>query len=340
MKLTKPSAKSWFLMLATLLLAIVGSLSFKITNSLNQTMNWQQTSYQVASGQSFSKICRELIINQVISDCFGHKVLAKLGALSLDVRSGTFATQPGQSLTDFVQVLIDGEELQLPVTIVEGENIYQVIDKLEQLDGIENDVTGMSLTTLSDLLDLDVSHPEGYLYPETYYYTYGTKASDLLKRAVRKQRELIDLVWQQAEQKQGLNSPYDMLILASIIEKESSVHAERDTIASVFFNRLEKGMRLQTDPTVIYGVWSEYKGDITRRHLKEKTPYNTYRINGLPPTPISNPSEASMRAVMNPATTDYLYFVASGDGKHVFNKTLKEHNKAVKAYLKKMSSSE
>ena len=323
-------------------LSVVAALIAYITisSSLHQTLRWQDDEYlHVSKGQSFNSLCQTLIKRSVVADCFGHKVLGRLGLQQLSIKSGTYEIDSTASLQALVDKLVEGNEVQLPITIVEGENIYQVLEKLARARGINNDLQGLSLTEIADKLSIEQSHPEGYLFPETYHYTFGTSASELLKRAVVKQKTMIDSIWQAAEDKQGLKNSYEMLILASIIEKESSLHAERDLIASVFFNRIARKMRLQTDPTVIYGVWEEYKGDITRAHLRQKTPYNTYRINGLPPSPIANPSEASMRAVMNPAQSDYLYFVASGDGNHVFSKTLEQHNKALKAYLKKMRSS-
>mgnify|MGYP001025994153 CR=1 FL=1 len=325
------------LAIGSITLSLLFSFSLWLSYSLNQTLKLDdELLFEVTSGSNLYRVCEQFLEKELISDCLGLRVNAKLSPNLSDIKSGMYQLLPGTSLKEALDKFNSGDVLQLPFTIVEGENYFQVLEKIRRNNYLIDDLSDKSLVESSKLLDVPQPHPEGYLYPETYFFAVGTKASVLLKRAVKKQTELVNSLWQNRNKLLPLNNPYEALILASIIEKESSHNVERELVASVFYNRLKKKMRLQTDPTVIYGVWHEYNGDIKSRHLREKTPYNTYRIKGLPPTPIANPSMSSLQAVYTPADTDYLYFVADGDGQHVFSKTLKSHNKALKEYLRKL----
>lgn len=194
----------------------------------------------------------------------------------------------------------------------------------------------MSETDIAEKLGIENEKLEGLFLAETYHYTYGTTDLDLLKRAHRDLMNVVNDEWENRADKLPLKSPYEALILASIIEKETAVASERERVSSVFVNRLNKRMRLQTDPTVIYGMGDSYKGNIRKKDLRTPTPYNTYTMSGLPPTPIAMAGKASINAALNPEKSNYLYFVASGTGGHVFSKSLTEHNRAVRAYLKQL----
>ncbi len=292
----------------------------------------------IKQGDSLYSVCENMIQKHYINDCYGAKFLSKLTPQLGQIKAGVYQLTPELSFDVFLSQLNNGKEQQFAFTVLEGDNIFQVLEKIAKAEYLLNDVENIELKALSTKLSLATNTPEGWLYPETYYYSAYTKASELLTRAVEKQKQVLTNLWLQKQDDLPIETPYQALILASIVEKESAVEAERELIASVFHNRLIKKMRLQTDPTVIYGVWHEYDGDITRKHLKQKTPYNTYRINGLPPSPIANPSRASIQAVLHPATTDYYYFVASGDGGHVFNTTFDAHKKSLRAYLNKTKS--
>lgn len=330
------SKKFIIAIVALSLMAALGAIGYLAYTSYSQTMKVDKPRlFTIEKGSSLNKVCQQLIAEEVISDCLGHKLYSKIDSNIAHFKAGTYKLKNKAILAEFFQQVVLGKEQQFPFTILAGDNIYQVLAKVKKAPSLDDDVNGQSMSDIAKLLDLPVSHPEGYLFPETYFYAAETKASDLLSRAVAKQNRVLNVQWVSRDKSIPIASKYQALILASIVEKESSLDSERETIASVFYNRLNKRMRLQTDPTVIYGVWNQYQGDITRKHLQQKTPYNTYRINGLPPTPIANPSERSIAAVTQPATTDYLYFVASGEGGHVFNKTLSAHNKSVQDYLKK-----
>jgi UPF0755 protein len=187
-------------------------------------------------------------------------------------------------------------------------------------------------THLRKILDIDEQRSEGWFFPDTYHYNHGDTDISILQRAHHRMQRMLDRAWSIRTPTLPLKSAYDALILASIVEKETAIDSEKPLIAGVFIQRLVRGMRLQADPTVAYGVGSEFKGQLTRTHLSSDTPYNTYTRKGLPPSPISNPGRVALAAVMQPAETKFLYFVARGDGGHQFSATYREHQKAVLAY--------
>lgn len=333
---TIKAALSLCLVITTLLIL---SVVVYVQNGLKQPIGLAEKQlYTVKKGQSLSHVCQDFEAKGWISDCYSIKAYNKLTNDFSDIKSGTYWLAPDMTLQSSFELFKSGKEAQFGFTLIEGQNAYQVLAALQDHPQITYDLPALEnnpgdLTRAAQFLNIETQSIEGLLAPDTYYFNAGAKASDILRRAIKIQTERLDEVWKSRQYTKHLTTPYEMLILASIVEKESSLHEERATIASVFFNRFDRRMRLQTDPTVIYGVWHEYHGDIKRVHLKTKTPYNTYKMKGLPPTPIANPSLASLQAVASPEQTDFLYFVASGTGGHTFSKTLAEHNKALKKYL-------
>ncbi|MDY6885690.1 MAG: endolytic transglycosylase MltG [Pseudomonadota bacterium] len=268
---------------------------------------------------------------------FIAKVWLKFFAGSTSVKSGSYMLRPGQSLVDAFTLFTQGDEHLFAVSLVEGLTLAQWLEALRANQDLVFDVNEQTLSNLTQGNGVDwccenAQHTEGAFLADTYFFTKGTKASDVLKRAHRALITFVSQEWEKRAEDLPLSSPYDALILASIIEKETAVPKERDMIAGVFINRLNKNMRLQTDPTVIYGIGSEFDGNITRKHLRTATPYNTYVIKGLPPTPIAMAGKAAIHAALHPLATDALYFVAKGDGSHQFSNTLKAHNAAVRKY--------
>ena len=229
-----------------------------------------------------------------------------------------------------LQLLNDGRVFQRPLTLVEGSTAVQALQMLQAQTllqhTLQSDETPASIATR---LGIENGQLEGWLFPDTYYYVKGSSDWDILQRAYRRMQEILTEEWQQRAMGLPYETPYEALILASIIEKETAVADERGQIAGVFVRRLQQGMRLQTDPTVIYGLGSAFDGNIRRKHLRQSTPYNTYVIRGLPPTPIALPGREAIHAALQPTPGDSLYFVARGDGTHVFSATLAEHERAV-----------
>ena len=248
------------------------------------------------------------------------------------LHQGEYAIAPEMTAYELLAHLRSGEVIQYRLTLVEGRTFAQWRESLSQAEKLDNDLAEFSDAEVMAQLGFAGQHPEGRFAPDTYTYTYGIKASELLRQPYQAQAKTLQSAW--AERATGLpyKEPYQALIMASIIERETGVADEREEIAGVFVRRLQKGMLLQTDPTVIYGMGERYQGRITRADLRRPTPYNTYVISGLPPTPIAMPGRAAIEAALNPAAGKSLYLVAKGDGSHQFSNTLAEHNRAVRQY--------
>ena len=267
----------------------------------------------------------------------GFYWLARLSRLSQRLQAGEYLFAPGQTPYQILRALASGATVRWSVTIPEGTNIYQLADILSQGGWGERGLF-LDLTRDPEMLaryGVRGTSLEGYLFPDTYQLVRGQNPREIitlmLERGKQVRQELGDL----GKNTLGL-SPHEVLTLASIVEKETAAPEERPLIAQVFLNRLRQGMRLQTDPTVIYGI-ADFDGNLTRKDLETPTPYNTYQINGLPPGPIANPGRASIAAVLHPASAPYLYFVSKNDGTHYFSNDLAEHNRAVFKYQKSAS---
>ena len=221
-----------------------------------------------------------------------------------------------------------------PLTIPEGWTFRQMRALLDGAPKLENRTAGLSDEEVMALLDREDVHPEGWFFPDTYRYHKGVSDLEILRQALTRMEGILEEVWEGRVDDLTIESPYEALIMASLIERETGAPEERREIAGVFKRRMERGMRLQTDPTVIYGMGERYDGRITRADLREATPYNTYVIDGMPPTPIAMPGRASLEAAVDPLPGETLYFVSRGDGTHHFSRTLREHNNAVNRYIR------
>lgn len=259
--------------------------------------------------------------------------LLKLEPKLAEFKAGTYRFTPGMTVRQMLELLASGKEVQFNARFIEGSRLRDWLPILQQSDYLEHTLADKSEAEIAEALGLPAGlSPEGRLYPDTYSYTAGMSDIALLKRAHLRMEKVLQDAWQGRDTTLPYKTPEQLLIMASIVEKETAVPEERTKVASVFVNRLRIGMRLQTDPTVIYGMGDRYTGTITRKDLATPTPYNTYVINGLPPTPIAMPSKASLEAAAHPAKTSYLYFVADGKGGHTFTTNLASHNQAVRHY--------
>ena len=256
------------------------------------------------------------------------RALGKGGA----IKAGVYTLDRSLTPLELFDKLERGEVTLAMVQFIEGRNWREVRAVLQAQDLLKNDSAGLDDAGLLRAIGAEEGHPEGLLFPDTYYFAPHTSDLNVLRRAYGLQRDKLMAAW--ATRAPGLpyRTPYEALIMASIVEKETGAAFERPLIAGVFINRLKRGMRLQTDPTVIYGLGERFDGNLRKVDLQTDSPYNTYTRAGLPPTPIAMPSEAAIRAALNPAQTDALYFVARGDGTHVFSSTLDAHNRAVNRY--------
>ncbi len=248
------------------------------------------------------------------------------------IKKGEYHFKHMESPVNILNRLQSDDVVTYSVTLVEGKTFSDYITQLSTHEKVHSRLLGVDADQQLTLLGMDVEHLEGWFYPDTYQFIAGDTDVTLMRRSHRRMNRFLQDEWRARASGLPYRSPYEALVMASIIEKETGVAYERAKISGVFVRRLQKGMRLQTDPTVIYGLGDEYRGNLTRKHLRTPTPYNTYRIPGLPPTPIAMPSGASIHAALHPEAGDSVYFVAKGDGSHYFSATLDEHNSAVKKY--------
>jgi len=263
------------------------------------------------------------------------RVLARQLRADGKLQVGEYALEPGTSARELLKAMRDGKVVQRRFTIVEGWNIRELRAALATATPLKQDAKELDDAALMKALGRPGQHPEGRFLPETYQYTRGDSDLDVLKRANAAMDKALAAAWAKRQPDTVLKTPDEMLVLASIVEKETGIASERPQIAGLFVQRLRIGMRLQTDPTVIYGIGPGYDGNIRKRDLLTDTPYNTYTRAGLPPTPIAMPGVDALDAVARPAPSEFLYFVAAGDGsgRHLFAQTLAEHQANVRTYL-------
>ena len=260
--------------------------------------------------------------------------VARLSGRGDRIVAGGYEATDGISLWELIEKLNRGDVVHAEVLIVEGWNFKQVRAAIEARDDLVQDTLELSAAELLERIGATETHPEGLFFPDTYLFARGSAASEVFRAAYRSMKREVEAVWAERDPNLPLQSPYEAQILASIIEKETGRDDERGLVASVFANRLRIGMRLQTDPTVMYGYGETLEGRLRRRHLDTDHEYNTYTRAGLPPTPIAMPGRASLLAALKPEKSDYLYFVSRGDGTSQFSRTLNEHNRAVNKYIR------
>ncbi len=306
--------------------------------------NASQYLFSVNKGERAQHIAKNLNKQNLIQHPHYFRLYARLSRKAVKIKAGEYVLKPGMTVVDVIDLFVSGTVNQYSLTIVEGWTVN------EALTQITNDATLMktpdfslpldskSKEKLSKKLNSQYKNLEGLLYPDTYKFPKGTNDFQFLKRSYDNMQKVLTEEWAKREKDTPLKSAYEALILASIVEKESGVSSERSKIAGVFIRRMNIKMRLQSDPTIIYGMGDRYKGNIRRKDINEKTAYNTYQIPRLPPTPIAIPGREAIHAVLHPDKGKSLYFVADGTGGHVFTNNLKDHNKAVRSYLRKTRS--
>ena len=295
---------------------------------LPATMN----TYVVKPGTSMHAFAHELSGKGALPDRYSLVVLAYLRGQARHLKAGEYRFAAGSTPRELLDQVVAGRVVEYPLALIEGWTFKQVREALREAPKLTHTLDGLSEDEIMEQLGHPGLHPEGQFYPDTYYYSAGITDIALLHRAFERMQNRLQREWLTRDPELPLRTPYEALILASIVEKETGRADERQMIAGVFINRLRKGMRLQSDPTVIYGLGSSFDGNLRLRDLQHDTPYSTYTRRGLPPTPIAMPGGEALAAVMHPLQTKALYFVARGDGSHHFSESLQEHNNAVIKY--------
>lgn len=288
--------------------------------------------FDIPHGMSLRKVAEALTSLGVLDHPYYFLTLAHLRGQAARVKAGEYALGSGTTPEALLDKLVRNQVHQRAITLIEGWTLAQLLAALDLDDRLERKLEPLTPATLMAALGRPGQHPEGRFFPDTYLFTKGASNLDILRRAAQAMDQVLAEEWPQRAPGLPLRTPDEALILASIIEKETGLAKERRAIAGVFIRRLQLGMKLQTDPTVIYGLGPAFDGDLRRADLQRDTPYNTYTRPGLPPTPIALPGRAAIQAALHPEPGTSLYFVAKGDGSHWFSATLEEHNRAVRRY--------
>ena len=322
---------AWSLLAAALLIAVLVYQLLRFQYSTIEVAD-EQTVFLIKSGSNIKSIAQDLTLQKIIDDPWLFILLAKLKGVETKVRAGEYQIGSGQTAEELLEKFTRGNSVQYSLTIIEGWSFRQMLAAIVEDPIIENTLGDKNDQEIMNLLGYSGQHPEGMFFPDTYRFPKGTRDIEFLRRSYQVMQRHLTREWDQRDVGLPLNSSYEALILASIIEKETGTGFERPLISGVFTQRLKKNMRLQTDPTIIYGLGEQFDGNIRFRDLRKDTPYNTYLHAGLTPTPIALPGLDAIRAALHPAKTDALYFVSKGDGSHHFSTTLEEHNAAVNRY--------
>jgi len=312
---------------------LLGYSAWKFDSALKQPLNLtQEQLLDVPAGATPTGTFNRLEADGVLDGAFWLRLYWRFNLDGQPLHSGEYRMTPGMTAQGLIGLWQRGEVVQYSLTLVEGWNFRQVRSALAKHEKIVQTLSGLSDTEVMDKLGHPGVFPEGRFFPDTYRFVRGMTDVEFLKKAYNRLDDVLAQEWSKRAADAPYTDPYQALIMASLVEKETGVPEERGQIAGVFVRRLKVGMLLQTDPTVIYGLGERYNGKLTRAHLKEANPYNTYMISGLPPTPIAMVGREAIHAALNPVPGSSLYFVARGDGSHIFSDDLDAHNAAVREF--------
>lgn len=326
---------AWVLVALVLIFGAVCLYAFHELNryaSAPAAADAEEVTFVVLPGQGVSKISRILAAEGIICKPMEFRIFSRLNGFDTKIKVGEYRLSAAMSPADILEKLVKGDVILYRLTIPEGYTAMQIADLVGEsgIAGRDAFLKALSDQSLMVRLHIEADSFEGYLFPDTYFFPKNTTAETIVSTQVSRFRSVMTDRRLERAQQLGL-SVHEVVTLAAMIEKETGAAEERPIISSVFHNRLKRGMRLESDPTVIYGI-ENFDGNLTRKHLAEETPYNTYRIKGLPAGPIANPGEAAIEAALYPEDTDYFYFVARKDGTHQFSTNIRDHNRAVSKY--------
>ena len=318
--------------LLLLLVGVVAGALFYWANEPLIEAGGKPIEFTIQAGSGVRSVMRQVYQAGVPAEPLLLEVLARGSGRANRIKAGSYRLTAGNSPLALLQMLVRGDTIQESITIIEGWTFSQMRGLLSKHEGLKKDALALEDTQLLVRLGVDYPYAEGLFYPDTYKFSRGSSDLQIFEQAHGRMKKMLEEEWAKRVEDLPYKTPYEALIMASIIEKETGLPSERDRIAAVFVNRLKRGMLLQTDPTVIYGMGANFDGNIRKQDLLTDTPYNTYKRVGLPPSPIALPGRAALQAALNPAKTNDLYFVARGDGTSQFSENLADHNKAVNQY--------
>jgi len=322
----------YFLLLTGLLTSLFLGYKFHQFQTQPIQLDTDSALFTIYSGNTLRQVAQRLADKGYIIDPLMFIALSKLNDEKAHIKAGEYKIKSTHSPQDLFQLFQKGNSIMYSFTIIEGWTFRQLLQAVKTDPVLVPTIDSTDNSSVMAKLGYPGKHPEGLFLPDTYHFPRGTTDISFLKRAYRTMQETLQTEWETRDKALPLQSPYEALVLASIIEKETGAAFERPLIAAAFIQRLNKKMRLQTDPTIIYGLGEGFDGNIRYKDLRKDTPYNTYIHKGLTPTPIALPGKDAIRAALHPAKSDAIYFVAKGDGTHHFSKTLTEHNAAVTKY--------
>jgi len=333
----KIAANKWYLLMILIgvVVAVKGIVTYYQYKEFLQTplsINEPFIEFTVKSGDSMRQIAKKLTNKGLLEKPTFLIVRARMRELAQSIKVGEYELKQGILPDELLNQFVKGKVKQYSLTIIEGWTFREMMNAVNKHPQLRHTILDKSDKDIMKAIGFEGVHPEGRFFPDTYRFPMSTTDVEFLKRSYLHMDKVLNQAWQNKSNKLPFKTPYDALILASIIEKETAQKSEYGQIAGVFVRRLNRKIRLQTDPTVIYGMGDKFNGNLKRKHLHTDTPYNTYTRRGLPPTPIAMPGIGAINAALNPAPGSTLYFVAKGDGHHYFSKTLKEHNEAVIRY--------
>ena len=333
------SWKSYVIFLMTLILILYGAIFFwPVVPSMSNTSVGSSYRVKIAPQSGITAISQQLVEQGVSTNAFIFHLAARALFVGGKLKPGTYLLTPRASLGNILLQIARGERVRESLAIIPGMTIWQLRSLIDNHPALIHETKGMSSKELLQAINLSYPGEEGLFYPDTYIFDPDDSDISIYRRASQAMQKQLNLAWADKGSVPPLKTPYELLILASIVEKETGRSSDRAQVAAVFLNRLNLKMPLQTDPTVIYGVGPKFDGNLRKTDLRKDSPYNTYMHKGLPPTPIAMPSKESLQAVIHPAQSDAVYFVARGDGTSYFSKTLKEHENAVDQFQRKRSA--
>lgn len=317
----------------SLAIGVGGVLTYHTLNQTFQLKPNQQT-ISIKTGDNYSRLIDRMSQEQQVKFPIILKLYQKI-MIKTSLKAGIYEVQPNMTLKQVLDLVSNSKNVQLNrIAVIEGTTFKQLIQMLKKDPLITHTILDLPYTEILKKLEIPYAHPEGLFAPDTYFYQKGETDVRILTDLYHRQQQILNAEWEKRDTDLPYKSAYEALIMASIIDKESNIDAELAQVSGVFYRRLKMGMRLQTDPTVIYGMGDKYQGNITKQDLRTPTAYNTYTINGLPPTPIALPSQKAIHAALHPdKQSKAIYFVATGKGGHTFSETLEQHNQAVAEYL-------